>query len=137
MNTNTPIMLEESVLNTPWVDPQRPYSNKELLDRHHKFFKSLRLSSVFAKHEYCGHAYSVKENGVKYKEMKNAETSDVGKCSVCWKLRQTPRQLKTDALDFVDLYLENFDAMETLDYTYYTLELERVFYTWLYNEYFN
>jgi len=136
---NEPIHADDSILNSEWVAPSRPYSNKELQHRHERFFKSLRLSSLYVCHSGCGHKYFVKENGVKYKGLQDEENEgslDIGKCSVCWKLRQTPRSIKGYALDFLDLYDEYFPSLDNIEFSYYTFEIERIFYTWLYQENF-
>jgi len=127
---------DDSILNAEWVDPERPYSGKEMQHHHDQFFKSLRMSPQFVCHEACGHKYYVKENGVKFKELKESETLDVGNCSICWKLRQTPRHLKKNALDFIDLYHEHFPDLEHPVYTYFSFEIERILYVWLYTENF-
>lgn len=134
--TNTMTHPDDSILNSEWVAPTRPYSRKELEHLHDRLFRSYRLSSLYVIHESCGHQYYVKENGMKYKNLKENNTLDTGKCSVCWKLRQTPRSLKGSAIDFIDLYAENFPDLESPVYTYYRFEIERIFYTWLYQEYY-
>lgn len=128
--------LDNSILNSEWIAPTRPYSNIELTDTHNRLFRSLRLSSLYVVHESCGHQYYVKENGLKYKNLKESDILDTGKCSVCWKLRQTPQSLKRLAIEFIDLYTEHFPDLNSPNYSYYTIEIEKIFYTWLYQEFF-
>lgn len=127
---------DTSVLMSAWVPPTRPYSQKELHFLRDDVLRSFRLcdSSVF--HDECGHSYFIKYNGVKHKALIESEGQNVGNCSVCWKLRQTPRELKYKAMDFVDLYREHFGDPETTTLDYFTLEVFRIYYTWLYAENF-
>jgi hypothetical protein len=56
---------------------------------------------------------------------------NIGYCSVCWKLRNTPDDYYTIASDVVDKYMYIFSSKRKL--THYNLSLENVFYTWLYH----
>lgn len=128
---------DTSILHSQWVPPTRPYSQKELTSNRDFFLQKLGLSKNYAQHSECGHTYFVKEGGNKDKELENSETADVGNCSVCWKLRQTPRKddMKDKAHNFVDLYSQEFPNSPYNDrLTYYGTTIERIFYIWLYKE---
>ena len=128
---------DNTILKTQWVAPTRPYSQKELNSGRDYFLKKLGLSSDFVKHEKCGHFYHVKVGGNKHKELLDSDTQDIGNCSVCWKLHQTPRNLKNAAREFVDLYKEKFNGMDFDRLSYYSTSIERIFYIWLYRERYN
>ena len=119
-----------SVLNSDYIKPSRPYSNSELKDMKENFMKKLNLSNVRAFHKDCGHFYYVKENGRKEKEL-NENVNNVGNCSCCWKLNKTPKDLIEKAEDLVRIYCQNFyDCSFPL--TYDLIDLEICFYKWLY-----
>lgn len=123
-----------SVLEQEYVEPSRPYSQNELQHLRTMLYKSLRLGKVRAQHKNCNHFYLVKENGRKEKEMQEQKSLDVGNCSVCWKQKKTPRNLNTEARNMVNQYCNAF--LEEPKYmTYNLMDLEAIFYTWLYTEF--
>lgn len=136
-NTTDP---EDSILNSGFQEPERPYSQNELKQLFSDIHKRFRLSSIYVGHD-CKHKYLVKQNGKRYQEIldeyqdtKNGDIVDVGNCSVCWKRHDTPRQLR----DLVDEVIELYD--ETFEYprlSYFNYVITKVFYTWLYNEHYN
>lgn len=126
--------MATSILEQEYVEPDRPYSQKELQYNRDRVFKTLRIGSVRAYHKRCNHFYYVKEHGRKEKEIKEAQSEDVGNCSVCWKFNKTPRHLKTRARNLIAEYGTRF--FETPTYlTYDDVDLETVYYKWLYEEF--
>ena len=126
--------FSESILNSVWSDPERPYSQLELKE----MFERLMLSaSHWVQHDRCGHRYFVKTNGVKYKQLNEfPEIRDHGNCSVCWKVRKTPREIRDVAVEFMDYIEDEFPNM-SLDngrLTLYKYKVFEIFYTWLYKE---
>ena len=67
------------------------------------------------------------------KEINETGCNIVKNCSVCWKLRKTPKYLKDIAYDVVEGYMKEFENPRKI-LTYSDNDLERVFYTWLYDE---
>lgn len=127
-----------SILESQLVKPTRPYSKNELLYIRERLKKHLFLSNNEVYHTKCGHFYMVKKNSNKEKEMLSTNTkSDVGNCSVCWKLYNTPRELKEKAKDVVEAYRDAFQydnfKEDNFLYDYYLFDLENVFYRWLYD----
>ena len=122
-----------SILESDYVEPERPYSQKELIQNRIHLYKRMRLSQTKAHHQRCDHFYLVKENGRKEKQMKEENSNDVGNCSVCWKISKTHRRLKDKAKNLVSSYCNAF--YEEPKYLYYgNTDLEMVFYKWLYEE---
>lgn len=128
MSTST-----SSVLESEYVEPIRPYSLNELAYMRERLYKSLRIGSVRAEHNKCNHFYLVKENGRKEKEIKENGTNDTGYCSVCWKIGKTPRYLKSKGQELISLYSNTF-YKEPEFLTYDKVDLETVFYRWLYEK---
>lgn len=122
-----------SVLEKPPVEPDRPYSQKELSFMKQNVLRKLHLGTQMIAHQDCGHFYYAKINGRKEKEAKESNTCDVGNCSVCWKLNRTPRRLRKNAIDLVNDYCHYFAT--DVNYTYNLVSLEADYYTWLYNEF--
>lgn len=123
-----------SVLESEYFEPERPYSQSELQDMRGRLFKDLRLSPARAAHKKCGHFYHVKQNGKKLKEMNEKNDNDVGNCSVCWKISQTPDLLKKTARSMCAVYQKEFRT-EPDEVTFSMMDTENVFYAWLYNEF--
>jgi hypothetical protein len=119
-----------SVLETDYVEPQRPYSQAELSNMRYKLYRHLRLGKTRAHHEKCDHFYLVKENGRKEKDIIEQNTSDCGNCSVCWKINKTPKHLKNKAHDLVNEYWRVYYNEPTY-LTYEDVDLENAFYKWL------
>ena len=119
-----------SALEKEYIPQNRPYSQDELENMRLNIHKTLRLSDVMAKHN-CNHFYLVKSGGKKEKEIIESELANIGNCSVCWKLKNTPKHLKNMADDMISIY---FSAFETKpEYlTYDLVDLENIFYNWLY-----
>lgn len=122
-----------SVLETDYVKQTRPYSQSELRNSRTNLFRSLRLGEKIVCHDKCGHIYLTKQNGRKEKEMLESGQVDVGKCSVCWKISKTSPYLRDKARNLALDYRNTFsNTPEFLSYG--KLDLETVYYKWLYKE---
>ena len=127
-----------SVLEIEHEQQERPYSQDELLHIRNSFYQRLRLSDTIAQHKNCNHSYKVKENGKKFNQIIETNNSECGNCSVCWKLKRTPKNLKKSAEDLVFFFQETFDENCNKEYiTFDNLFLEQDFYNWLYKEFNN
>lgn len=126
--------MNESVLEKRDV-PARPYSRKELLLNRGYLFQTLRIGPVTIRHEDCSHCYYTKINSKKEKESKENDGCVTGHCSVCWKLRKTPRRLRTAAEALVNDYMNTNPSRFNPPESYEMLTLEGDFYVWLYNEF--
>ncbi len=124
----------QSVLMTPLVNEDRPYSQLELGKNRNNAFAPLNLSKVWVTHTNCGHQYYVKMYGQKYKDIVASNSNyDVGNCSVCWKFRKTPRNLVSAAKYYIEAYQTVFRYMqENQGYlTFDDMQIERIYNTWL------
>jgi ribosomal protein L33 len=124
-----------SVLEKEYNEPTRPYSRDELSIMKENLYKKLRLGETLACHSHCNHFYLVKKNGRKEKEILEQKSQDIGNCSVCWKIRNTPKELKSTARNLVQGYCEVYYNNPQINYD--NVDLERVYYTWLYEENIN
>jgi hypothetical protein len=126
--------MENSVLEKKYTEAVRPYSEKELTLLRKRTLWKLRIGKVLIEHPDCKHFYMAKANGRKEKEALETGQKNVGNCSVCWKYRKTPNNLKNKASDLVIAFCDEFyNSPEVLTYDLY--ELEKDFYQWLYNEF--
>lgn len=122
-----------SILESEYIPPERPYSQKELRKMRSDLYHRLRIGELRATHSKCGHFYNVRKRGQKERRMQESEMQDCGNCSVCHQLRQTPDYLWTAARELTEYFKENFDEnKEKLSYK--LLDLESVFYMWLYGD---
>ena len=62
--------MASSILNSVYIEPTRPYSQKELQNMRIELFKELKLSETRAFHKKCKHSYFVKSNGKKEQDIK-------------------------------------------------------------------
>lgn len=120
-----------NILETDYVPPERPYSLNELTDNRLQFFNKFRIGDTIAEHDDCKHFYFTKKNGKKEKSIKNNETN-FGDCSVCWKIKKTPKNLQEKCNFLVNEYMCEFYENPSI-YCYEKLDLEKTFYTWLYH----
>ena len=131
---------EQSVLLNEIDREERPYSQEELKKNRQQLWGELNLSRTWITHDQCGHAYYVKMNGQKFKEVQEKNTNvDVGNCSVCWKLRRTPRYLANRAHSLVKCYGDVFGFQQNNN-NYLVFEdsqIEKIYYVWLYLEYYD
>jgi hypothetical protein len=126
--------LPKSVLESEYIKQSRPYSQNELKYLRDNLYRNLRLCNKILRHTKCRHFYYVKENSRKDKEMiEKNKCENVGNCSVCWKLNKTRESLIDKAEYLVEMYCSSF-YKEPEKYTYDLLDLETVFYKWLYYE---
>jgi hypothetical protein len=127
--------MSTSVLEKTGSDANRPYSHKELEALHKSLLRRLRIGTVYVTHPECNHGYYCRANGRKEKDVKESNGQNVGNCSVCWKLNRTPKRLKNVARDLVEYYMHRSPDSYNPPASYFCLELETDFYTWLYNEF--
>lgn len=120
-----------SILEKDYIPQLRPYSQDELKNMQTTLYKTLRIGDVFANHESCGHFYRVKNNGRKEKEIKESSSVNCGNCSVCWKFKNTPKNIQNIASDMIKSYCNDF-GKDNFYLTYDLIDLESVFYQWLY-----
>lgn len=113
--------------------PDRPYSQRELQYDIDKLFGTMRIGKIQAHHSGCDHFYNVKVNGRKEKEIKDANSKDVGNCSVCWKYSKTPRRNVTNADDLIHAYCTTFYNPPTY-LSYEQVCILSTFYKWLYED---
>ncbi len=127
-----------SVLKSRYKRPTRPYSQKELSDLHDKNLSSLGIGFTNVCHTKCGHSYYVKTGGRKERLIKESNNArDIGNCSICWKMGRTPPDLRSYANDIINAYLDDKEyEMNSKEnrLVHRSIELERVFFTWLYIE---
>ena len=119
-----------SILENEYKEPDRPYSQDELKFNRTQLFQKLRIGNVRAYHKQCGHFYFVKLNGRKEKIIIDSKGTDSGNCSVCWKLKKMGR-LKHAASTVVKIFTEVW-ADEPTVLTYDDVDVEKVYYIWLY-----
>lgn len=125
--------MTDTVLEKKYEEPVRPYSKNELTDLRRHNHRKLFLGKVRVEHPECKHFYFAKAHGKKEKQIQQDGMGSAGNCSVCWKLYKTPRRLKKQAQDLINEYSTLYD--EPPYWTYGLVDLERDFYTWLYNEF--
>lgn len=121
-----------SVLESEYIEPTRPYSLDELKGLRKKLYHNLRLGKMRVYHRHCNHFYTPKINSRKEKEMIEQNCNDIGNCSVCWKLAKTQGYLRQKAKNMVRSYCNTF--YEDPVVTYNNIDLETIFYKWLYEE---
>jgi hypothetical protein len=121
-----------SFLETEYIEPTRPYSENELKFLRENLYKNLNIGTIKTFHSKCDHFYFVKKNSRKEKEIKEKnKTLDIGNCSICWKINKTPHNLQDRAYDLSDSYCRMF-YNDNYKYSYQLLDLETIFYKWLY-----
>ena len=127
--------MSQPILEIVYVEPKyRPISDKELEEMSINFLKRMRIGKNRAYHRRCNHFYFVKQNGRKEKEMLELGEDDVGNCSVCWKLKKTPRDWQNDAEKMLTTYMNQYeDRPDNLNLN--LVNLEKTFYVWLYRDY--
>jgi len=121
------------ILDSKYKEPERPYSQSELELNRSRLYKNLRLGTHKAYHSKCRHFYKVRQNGRKEKEIIEQQTNDIGNCSVCWKLYKTHIKHKRVANQIVEDY-SNVYYNEPSYLSYNNVDLETVFYKWLYED---
>lgn len=125
-----------SVLEKDYIGADRPYSQLELKKNRRTNKRTLRVGTIRAQHDNCGHFYLTKFRGRKEQEIRQTNNPDTGNCSVCWKLSKTPYVLRPNAEQLISYMNENFFE-EPTRLSYELVEGENDYYTWLYNEFNN
>jgi hypothetical protein len=119
-----------SVLEQEYIKATRPYSQKELRFMLNKIKRTYRLGNNKAFHYHCNHSYYVKENGRKEKEIISFNKQDSGRCSVCWKLSKTNKNIIDTAKEVINQY--NFNNEREHKYlSYEMVDVEITFYKWM------
>ena len=67
-----------SILEAEYVEPTRPYSQKELMHRRERLYRKFRLGEYIARHQRSGYFYRVRVNRRKEREMIETKMDDVG-----------------------------------------------------------
>jgi len=125
---------QDSILCSDLAPPERPHGTLELQAMRAQLLKSRGLSiECVAAHDECRHLYHIRENGQKFKQIAQNQY-DVGNCSVCWKLSRTPVSLRESAEQLIVVFLENHFSEMPYDFVQY--QIEKVFYIWLYDEFY-
>ena len=136
----------QSILFEKYKEPERPISKKELAVLYKKYLKQLKLSNIETYHTSTRHFYLLKQNGkketsakeiIEKKQLKYPSVRNVGSCSVTWKLKHTPEELKPLARNIIQEYEDVFKHKNIYNFeniTHYEIELSRIFYIWLYYE---
>ena len=82
-------------------------------------------------HPNSGYVYLAKAGGKKEAAVLSGETLEDGCCSVCWKLRKTPSELRDLANNMIDEFILRFEKKPE-KWTRELIHLENTFYKWLY-----
>ena len=129
-------MASQSILEKEYVEQDRPYSQDELKNKRSQLYNKLKLSKITAEHKHCGHFYKVVKHGRKEKEILESKNNDSGNCSICWKLNKIKDSfLRERAKDLIHEYSNCFyNRPHKTFLTYDMLNLETVYYTWLYED---
>ena len=125
--------MNSSILESEYIEPTRPYSLDELTALRKKLYHKQRLGKMRAHHQRCNHFYVAKLNSRKEREITEQNCNDIGNCSVCWKLGKTQGYLREKARNMVRAYCNTFYE-EPQAITYNNIDLETIFYKWLYEE---
>lgn len=128
--------MNSIALSSEYIPQTRPYSQNELQDKRNFLYKKLRLGEVMAQHKDCGHFYLTKKNSRKEKEILSNNHSDQGNCSVCWRMSKTSYAQSDNASKLVCEYCNTFDPKfeKSNLLSYNDIDVETVFYSWLYEE---
>ena len=125
-----------SVLEKEYIPQSRPYSEDELEFLQNRTYSNLRLGSIYARHAKCNHCYRVKQNGRKETEILANDSNQIGNCSVCWKYKKTPNNLKYVAEKLITEFHDEFYNLDNPpERNYYIVNLEKDFYQWLYRDF--
>jgi len=131
----------ENILRKEFPPADRPYSQNELTDMRERILARLKVGNTMVYHEQTGYFYLAKAGGKNFylakaggkkeKAVQNGESLDPAGCSVCWKLRKTPQDLREEARDMVEAYQVNFEKKPE-KWSLNLVNLEATFYKWLY-----
>ena len=138
---STEPILENSIVHSQYEPSERPVSKRELADNLKYFMRKNKISDEMVFHTKTKYFYHVKKFGKKEQEIlankkENNEkyNVDIGNCSVSWKIKKTPYEIRKQAIDVVKEYMFQFEEEKINELTHYKVELAKVFYTWLYLE---
>lgn len=120
----------EKAFEIGYQKPDRPISSRELQSTRDNIRKYMFVGNVKAYHKPCNHWYYVKSNGKKQKDIE--ESGNPGNCSVCWRLKTTSKHLKNKARSVAEDYMNTWHDLPEDKIDHFCVELERVFYEWLY-----
>ena len=129
-------MEKKPILLRKYNELDRPTCNYEIKFRSRTNKFALNLSNIHIIHDKCKHCYLCKRFGKKYqqyhenKESQVNTNTDIGNCSVCWKISHTDFILKKIAENLAKEYYDSIINNDEL--TYYKMELENFFHSWLY-----
>ena len=70
-------MQTKEILTTKYVEPTRPYCNRELNDLRKLYLDKLNLDLPHVFHNKCGHKYLCKKYGKKKQQMKDDRIATV------------------------------------------------------------
>ena len=121
----------EQLLTKQLPPADRPYSQDELADIRQRNLERLNIGSTMVYHPNSGYFYLAKAGGKKEAAVLSGETLEDGCCSVCWKLRKTPSELREIANNMIDEFILRFEKKPE-KWTRELIHLENTFYKWLY-----
>jgi len=121
----------EQLLTKQLPAADRPYSQDELADIRQRNLERLNIGSTMVYHPNSGYFYLAKSGGKKEAAVLSGEVLEDGCCSVCWKLRKTPSELRDIANTMIDEFILRFEKKPE-KWTRELIHLENTFYKWLY-----
>jgi hypothetical protein len=121
----------EQLLTKQLPPADRPYSQHELADIRQRNLERLNIGSTMVYHPNSGYFYLAKAGGKKEAAVLSGETLEDGCCSVCWKLRKTPSELRELANNMIDEFILRFEKKPE-KWTRELIHLENTYYKWLY-----
>jgi hypothetical protein len=121
----------EQLLTKQLPAADRPYSQDELEDIRQRNLDRLNIGSTMVYHPNSGYFYLAKSGGKKEAAVLSGEVLEDGCCSVCWKLRKTPSELREIANTMIDEFILRFEKKPE-KWTRELIHLENIFYKWLY-----
>ena len=121
----------EQLLTKQLPAADRPYSQDELADIRQRNLDRLNIGSTMVYHPNSGYFYLAKSGGKKEAAVLSGEVLEEGCCSVCWKLRKTPSELRDTANIMIDEFILRFEKKPE-KWTRELIHLENTYYKWLY-----
>ena len=121
----------EQLLTKQLPPADRPYSQDELADIRQRNLDRLNIGSTMVYHPKSGYFYLAKAGGKKEAAVLSGEVLEEGCCSVCWKLRKTPSELRELANNMIDEFILRFEKKPE-KWTRELIHLENTYYKWLY-----
>ena len=121
----------EQLLTKQLPAADRPYSQDELADIRQRNLDRLNIGSTMVYHPNSGYFYLAKSGGKKEAAVLSGEVLEDGCCSVCWKLRKTPSELREIANTMIDEFILRFEKKPE-KWTRELIHLENTYYKWLY-----